>query len=84
MKLVIVELLEEKVYKNDDLFKKIKTVCYVIQLDIYAYCKDRIEVMHLRISDSSYVEIWMRDNYFFNKFKKGNIISAYLREYGVE
>lgn len=78
------ELLEEKVYKNDDLFKKIKTVCYVIQLDIYAYCKDRIEVMHLRISDSSYVEIWMRDNYFFNKFKKGNIISAYLREYGVE
>ncbi|SDG87249.1 hypothetical protein SAMN05216584_1158 [Selenomonas sp. WCT3] len=78
------ELLEEKVYKNDDLFKKIKTVCYVIQLDIYAYCKERIEVMHLRISDSSYVEIWMSDKYVFDKFIKGNIISDYLREHGME
>lgn len=33
--------------ENGDLFKRIKTVCYVIQLDMYAYCKDGMEVMHL-------------------------------------
>lgn len=77
------ELLEEKIYENGDLFKRIKTVCYVIQLDMYAYCKDGMEVMHLRISDSSYVEIWMSDKYIFDKLIRGNIISDYLREHGM-
>lgn len=50
---------------------------------MYAHCKDGMEVMHLRISDSSYVEIWMSDKYIFDKLIRGNIISDYLREHGM-
>ena len=78
------ELLDNNAYENATLFNTINEVCYVISLDMHALGDDGSEDMHVRISDSSYVEIWIYENAIWDKFKNNDVISNYVKRYGEE
>lgn len=66
----IVDLFDDSIYCNEDFFNVIREKHYVIQLSLWAINDKDDAIIFMRITDSSYVDIYIYDDMVYEKMEK--------------